>query len=115
MSLDQIRTPEPPQMQRMLYPLENIVSVDHVPFSVMRIKPEQCTPICGIRVQGRWQAFMHVVRKIVTSSQSPAANELHAGADKLVFYNYDVHGTLHWQAVYSTALFLGEDYQIFTV
>jgi hypothetical protein len=115
MSLDQFseRYDPQPERQAMLYPLDTIKLIEYEPFTALTFTEEQCTPILGIEVCGRWQVFTHVIRKRAQTSLPRSTNEPHRGLDKLVFFNHDVNDTFHWQATYSTALFLSEDYKIF--
>jgi len=116
MSLDQLPVDAKPERQRMIYVEESINVIDYEPFSGVTITKDQCTPIEGIMVGGQWRSYTHVIRKRTLGNKfRDSGNEPCRGSDKLVFFNSDVHGTFHWQAVYSTALFLDESHQVFTV
>ncbi len=112
--LDNLRRPES-SLQRLLYPLESVPKIEREPFSDFCVLPEECLPIEGVRVQGQWQNYTHVLRQVLNGAEvPPPSNEPHRGRDKFIFFNRDVNGVFYKQSVYSTALFLSDDYQIFT-
>lgn len=112
--LDHLPDEEAP-LQKLLHVLETIPRVEFSEGAKSQITPEACYQVAGIQHGDHFKSYSHVIR-IVKSSDGHQSTEngLNRGSDKLVFYNYDVHGTFHWQGVYSTALFTEDAYEILT-
>lgn len=110
-------SPEAETLQSLLYVEEQIPVVEFFEVAKHDIKPEDCLMVEGVKSGENFSAYSHVIRIRKTANVDGLGstdNMPNMGTDKLVFYNYDVHGNFHWQGVYSTALFTHKDYQILT-
>lgn len=106
-------------MSRLLYIEENIPVREFSEDGKQTVAPEDCLQIAGVQHGEHFFRYSHVIRICVTPAEEAYRtpdNLPHMGTDKLVFYNYDVHGKFYWQASYSTALFLeGDKHQVLTL